>query len=163
MILGHSSPLNIFSFAAATWGMFATESKRTSLLLTLVAVLLQRAELQLEINCPFLRGGTEFTSSARAADTEGQPGNEAGKLPEGTWVTESSKNQFEVFTWAGNWYMELAMKEWEKMEVKLFTVSLNMKDRKWLERVTYYFQNNTWSNWTIKKDIWRLDLDRTRL
>lgn len=127
MILGHSSPLNISSFAGATWGMFATGSNRTSLLLTSVWVLFQRDELQLETNCPFLRGGTELMSSASAVDTERQPGKEAGKLPEGTWVTESSKSQSEVFMWAGNWYMELAMKEWENMEAKLYTVSLSKK------------------------------------
>lgn len=163
MILGYSSPLNISSFAAATWRMFATDSNGISLLLTSVAVLFQRDELQLEINCPFLRGGTEFMSSASAVNTERHSGNRAGKPPEGTWATESSKSQFEVFTWAGNWYMELSMKEWENMEIKLFTVSLNKKDKKWLERVTYFFQNNTWSNWTIKKVIWRPDLDTIRL
>lgn len=37
-------------------------------------------------------------------------------------------------------------RERENTEVKLFTVSLSKKDKKRLERVTYYFQNNTWNN-----------------
>lgn len=163
MILGHSSPLNISSFAAATWGMFATGCNRTSLLLSSVAVLLQRDELQLEINHPFLRGGTELMSSASAVDTE-----RAWKWSRKTARRDLGLWELKRPVWSVHVSRELihgvgCEREWENTEVKLFTVSLSKKDKKRLERVTYYFQNNTWNNWTIKKVTWRLDLNRIRL
>jgi len=61
---------------------------------------------------------------------ERQPGNRAGKPPEGTRVTESSKRQPEVTMWAWiqqredlNRYMELAMKDSEKTWKSNFVLS----------------------------------------
>lgn len=47
-------------------------------------------------------------SSASAVDTERQPGNEARKLPEGTWVIESSK-MFEMLVEMFECWFEMFM------------------------------------------------------